>query len=508
MPRSFARATALLSLSALFLGSAFAQNPAPAPVAPAAPGTPAPAGPPLTLEECIALAMKKNFDLQIQGFSTELAKENVIVATSNFLPTFTASSARNLSRASSFVTQPDGSVRIDANDGNTTSFTAGVSERIAQTNGTVALSGTVGRNSRLRGEPYSASTGLSISQPLLANAGPSVARAAIERAKLGLGIAFINYRSRVLTVIRDVENAYYNLVAARETLRIRQLTQAYNQQLFDENRTRRTTGVATDLDVFTSEYGLATARRAAIQAEQTVSEREDALLVLINTPNFEVRPGPVAFEAYKATPVSFAASYKLTRENYPDTLSAEQTIKQLEIDVATAKRNRLPTLDLTASVTYSTNDTSYGNVIAELPDEHGDNRSLGFRYSMPWGMRADRSRYRTSELNLNSQKVQLERLELQLLVQVRTAVRSVEANVLAVEIAAKATELASRQYDLQKARFDAGLSTSRLVLQAQDDLETARFNELSANVTLRGAYAELQRLEGTSIQRFGVQLPE
>ena len=42
------------------------------------------------------------------------------------------------------------------------------------------------------------------------------------------------------------------------------------------------------------------------------------------------------------------------------------------------------------------------------------------------------------------------------------------------DIAAKATELSAKQYELQDARFKAGLSTSRLVLQAQDDLEAAR----------------------------------
>jgi outer membrane protein TolC len=68
------------------------------------------------------------------------------------------------------------------------------------------------------------------------------------------------------------------------------------------------------------------------------------------------------------------------------------------------------------------------------------------------------------------------------------------------------TELAARQFDQQKARYDAGLSTSRIVVQFQEDLETARFNELSAKVALRRAVAELRRLEGSSIGRYKVEL--
>jgi outer membrane protein TolC len=92
-------------------------------------------------------------------------------------------------------------------------------------------------------------------------------------------------------------------------------------------------------------------------------------------------------------------------------------------------------------------------------------------------------------------------------VSIRSAVRAVETNFASVDIAAKATELSAKQYELQKARFDAGLSTSRLVLQAQDDLEIARLNELSAKVALRTSVAELHRLEGTSLQRFNIILP-
>ena len=83
---------------------------------------------------------------------------------------------------------------------------------------------------------------------------------------------------------------------------------------------------------------------------------------------------------------------------------------------------------------------------------------------------------------------------------------AVSTNIESVQITAKATTLAEKQYELQKAKFDAGLSTSRLVLQAQDDLETARFNELNTKVQLRNALAQLHRLETSSLTRFNIQL--
>jgi outer membrane protein len=505
MSRYLARASALLAIGLAV--SAVQGHAQPAPVLLTPPNEAKTTDKPLTLEECISLAMRKNFDLQIQSFSTDIAKENLKISQADFLPVITASSDRVLNRSSQAVDQPDGTTKVIPRDSNTTNFNAGISERIAQTNGTVNLGGNLSRSSS-QNPPFGSGITGSISQPLLKNAGPTVAKANIERNKLGLSIAYLNYRSRVLTVIRDTEAAYFNLVSARETVRIRQLTLDRNLALFEENKARRTTGVMTDLDVLTAEFGVATARRALVTAQQTVADREDALLNLINTPDFQTRPGPVAFNEYKAEALSFNTSYKLARDNYPDTMTAEQTIKQLEIDLATAKRNQLPTLNLTASVNYNTNNLSYGEVINTLPDDHGDRRTLGLTYSMPWGMKADQARYRSATASRNAQKARLEQLEQNLLVSVRTAIRAVEANLVAVDISAKATELSAKQYDLQKARFDAGLSTSRLVLQAQEDLETARFNELSAKVALRQAISEVKRLEGSSITNYGVQLPQ
>jgi outer membrane protein len=467
---------------------------------------------PLLLEEAIAQAVRKNFDLQIQSYTTNQAKETLMIAQAGFDPNLTATARRNINQAASNISRLDGAQTEGPRNDNTT-VSVGVNERIA-TNGTVALSANITRGATnstnaLLNPTFGNGISASISQPLLRDAGKVAARSAIDRAKLGVGIAFINYKSQVLTLISQTENAYYNLVAARETLRIRQLSLQLAQRLYDENQARRTTGVMTDLDVLSAEVGVANSRRGVIQAEQSVRDAEDTLLNLINVASFDSRPGPVQFNAYTDGAPAFAASYKLARDYYPPSLSATETLKQLQIDLETARRNRLPSLNLDASLGYTAKavNSGYADVISNLPNEHGNNWSLGLNYSMPWGHRADKARYRQAMMNVESQKLRIDQLEQQLMVSVRTSVRSVETNLAAVEIASKATVLSEKQYEQQKARFDAGLSTSRAVLQAQDDLENTRFQELSAKVTLRRAAVELRRLEGTSIQRYGVQLP-
>jgi outer membrane protein TolC len=496
MPRHLVRAS-LLALSLATLPLSHAQEAAPAGAAP------------LSLDEAISRAMKQNFDLQIQSYSTEVAKESLNVAQAAFEPVLNASLGRNLSQAASTINTLDGTTGVgQRNDG--TSGSVGVTE-LLPTNGTVGLSTSVNRsatNSRFStlNPAFNNSVTATVSQPLLKNAGNTVAKATVERSKIGLSIAQLNYQSSVLTVVLNTETAYNNLVSARETLHIRQLSLTLAQRLFEENQARRSTGVMTDLDVLTAEVGVNNARLAVIQAEQNVRTAEDNLLTLTNGGDYNQRPGPVAFTEFTGAAPAFDASYKLARENYPDYLAQANAIKQTEIDLSVAKISKRPSLNLNGSLGYSNTDDSYGDAYGNLPERHGNNWSLGVVYSMPWGMKADNARYRSTMATLNSQKTRLAQLDQSLTVQVRTAVRSVQTNLVSVEIAAKATELSEKQYEAQKARFDAGLSTSRLVLQAQDDLETARFNELAAKVSLRNALAQLHRLETSSLQRFNIQL--
>jgi outer membrane protein len=515
MPRLLVRALLALSLTS---APTFAQAPAASTAAPNAPAAPANNAAPFTIEEAIAAALKKNFDLQVQGYTLENAKDNVAIQEAAFDPTVNASARRSVNQQASVTNRLDdlnAVIREGPRSDNTTLSVGASLPRIPQTNGSVSVNTNVTRSATnssnaLLNPAFNHGVSVNVNQPLLNGAGRHMATAALNRAKLQVNIASIGYRSRVLAVIADTENAYYNLVAARETLRIRQNSLEYSQKLFEENQARRTTGVATDLDVLTSEVGVATARSGVIQADQSIRDAEDRLLNLINSPDFEVRIGPVALPDYREGVPNFATSYKLAREYYPDTLSTEEAIKQLQLDLETARRNQLPDLDLLASLGYTARATNagYQQAIANLPNDHGNNWSLALNYSMPWGRHADKARYRQAQSSLLSRKVQLEQLEQSLLVNVRSTIRAIETSLATVELRTKATELSARQYDQQKARYDAGLSTSRLVLLAQDDLETARFNELSARVSLRRAVAELHRLEGTSLQRFGVQLPQ
>ena len=384
-------------------------------------------------------------------------------------------------------------------------------EQFLPTGALVNLSASVDRNAsnfsaNTFNPVYNSDVALIVTQPLLRGAGTAYNRSQIERSRLGVEIARLNFKSSVLQVVRDTEAAYYNLVFARENLVVKRHSLALAERLYEENKTRKLTGVATDLDVLSAEVGIATADNSVVIAEAGVRNRQDDLLALIGQFEFDTELGTVALLPYQEPSPSFDLSYKLARENQPDYLATQASIKQLELDAANAKNASRPTLNLGGSVGYNGVDRSYRGAVENVPN--GDAHSWGVDLSLavPWGLHADRARYRSALARSAAAGSPAAVIEQSLLVQVRSSVRAVETSLQSVEINRKATELATRQYELELARFKAGLSTSRQVIQVQDDLENARVNQLLAQVALRIAYANLRQVESSSLEKYRINV--
>ncbi len=472
---------------------------------------PPPAAPEFTLQECITSALVKNFDLKIQNYSTANAKESIQTAKGGYDPNITVEATRSLSQAAAAGSTLDGTTAVGPRS-DTTDASFGVSQKIV-TGATASLSSGLTKNYTnssftTLNPAYNGDVSLSITQPLLKNAGITVNRAAILTAEYEFSRANLAYKAKLLQVIHDTEVAYYNLVFAREQRQVKQLSLELAQKLYDENQTRQQTGVATNLDVLTAQVGVANARNGVIQAEKTVHDSEDALLQVIGQTDFTAAPGAVGFGDFNDPIPTFDQSYKIARDNDPDFLSEQKLIEEFKLSVKTSKQNRLPELDLTGAGGYTSKQTSYDRALNRLPHGDGYNWEVDLSLSFPWGNRAGNAAYHIALNNLRSQQAALDQLDQGLVVQVRTAVRSVETNLDSVKISSLSAELSEKQYELQKAKFDAGLSTSRDVLQSQSDLETARLNELQAKVTLRQAVADLHQLEGTSLERYRVASPE
>ena len=79
--------------------------------------------------------------------------------------------------------------------------------------------------------------------------------------------------------------------------------------------------------------------------------------------------------------------------------------------------------------------------------------------------------------------------------QVRDAGWKVEMNAKRIETARAARELAEQRLDAERKRFEVGMSTSFLVIQAQRDLAQAKTNELGSVLAYDLALVDFEALQ-------------
>ena len=464
----------------------------------------APAAAPLTIEDAIKRALARNFTLEAQRLSPAIAKDSVEIADSGFLPTFTASTSRGMVRTgqngTSLGTKSETSdVRVGVTQRFLTGTTATVTTRVDRSERNPTLTA--------NNPAYTSDVSVSVRQDLLAGAGIAVNKASIDRAKIGLDRANLNFQADALDVIQRTENAYYGLAFDREQLVVRQLSLDLAQRLLDEAKTRRQTGVATDLDVLQADVGVANARRNVLLAAQAVKDSEEALLALIGQFELNTAVGAVSLPSSSDAIPTFASAFEAAKRNQPDFRSSQLTLEQLKLDAVTAKSNTKPDLSVGGAVGFdSFSRGTATDALSGAASRDNSSWQVDLQLSLPWGQKANRARYRQAQASVTQQEIALRSLEQSIEVEVRAAVRAVETNTESVKISSLARELSEKQYDLERARFEAGLSTSRRVLEAQTDLENARVAELQSKVALRNAYSALYRIEGSAPARYGLTI--
>ena len=498
----------LLLAASLLAGSclpARAQN-APPP-APAAPPADAAATAPLTLDDCIRRALAHGFDIGIQRFNPAIAQDFIEIARGGFLPILSLAGTQSHANTAAIGLIPG--TRSDER-----SARLGLTE-LLKTGATVSVSTSLDRSannpaliSSLYNPAYNADLSVSISQPLLRGAGVAITTAALNRAKIGFELAGFNFKARVLDIVQRTENAYYTLVYARQQLDVYKFSLHLAETLLDEAQVRKTTGVATEIDVLQAQVGVANARRNVLQAGESVQDSADALLAIIGQFELDAPLGAAKFDDFTGQLPVTESSYQLALRNQPDYLSSRRQLDQLQLDVDVAKNAVKPSLSVGGAVGFNGDKGSGYSAFSSAASRDNNNWQLNLTASYPWGAVSDKARYRQSFATLNQQTLVVRQLEQSILVQVRSAVRAVETNSENVKIAALGAEYSAKQYDLERARFDAGLSTSRNVLQTQADLETARVAELQARINLQNSISALHRLEGNALERYQIAMPE
>jgi outer membrane protein TolC len=494
----------------------------------AAAQTEAPAGP-LGLEESILRALRNNLAVQVQVLNPELAIENLSRAKEKFVPSLSMTYNKQDTESASY-SWIDASGSVVTRTG---TYNFGMSESLPF-GGTmnIRLDNSLNdSNQKFQtiNPRYSSTLRFSFSQPLLRNFGYDLSRREILIAHTNLDISEIQFERTLANTVFDVEEAYWNLAYSIDNLEVRRQALKLAQDLLEKNQRSVEVGTLAPMEILSAKAEVATREADIIQAEAGVRNAEDRLRTILNLPASEapllLKDKPTFAERKIGADEALAIALQMR----PELRASRLSLKNENLNVSYARNQILPELNLSASywspgvsgdqIVYLNNDPLTGVVLRIVPgggsaafkDATGfkyQNWSLGLTLSLPLGNVLSRALYAQAKLNLQQAMLNVKNDEQQAALEVRTAIRSVDANYKRIQAYRVARELAEQKLAAEEEKLKVGLSTNFLVLSYQRDLSNARSAELQSIVSYNVSLASLDRALGTSLQAKNIRISD
>jgi outer membrane protein TolC len=359
---------------------------------------------------------------------------------------------------------------------------------------------------------------ISLTQNLLSGFGYSVGRRFLEVAKNETKIMDEIVRSQVNTTMAQAQNAYWDLVAARENVRVAEESLAVAQRLREDNKMREEIGTASGLDVITAESEVATRQRDLVTAQTAMQMREVDLKSIIGK-NLGDLLGAVQIEPIDSLPDPKENdiprqddALKTATESRPEIRQTELNIRTQEIAIKYGRDLLKPSLLVFAnfnssglSGTRTFTDPIGAPVVFPLGMSQAMRQvrswtypeyAVGLTFSLNIRNRAAEADLYRAKLEKQQTETGLQRTRNSISLEMRKAMIGLVQSKAQIEAAHKAVELSAQALAAENIKLLEGSSISYEVIRRQRDLRSAQFAEVQARAAYAKALVERDRAMG------------
>jgi outer membrane protein len=474
----------------------------------------------ISLRDVVLQALEHNLDITVSRQSRDVRVTDILFEQAKFDPTVEMSARYDRSVAPlnrpvfgfGGVTQGAEPDRFDQND---TQASFGLTQKL-YSGGTYDMSLDTNRNSVagsssfLFNPSYSSNFLVNFTQPLLRDFGATVNQTAIHIAKNSVQVEQYTFVNQVLEVIAQVEQAYWELVFARENEGVFREALTAAKELLASNRAKVEAGVMADVEVLQAKAGVANRVEQILVAQKAVRDQEDRLRQLISPTEEELRqtlvlvPLDRPVQEQDASMLNQAVDVALQQR--PEILQAQTNIESSHLNTSLAKNKLLPRLEFQGSVGLSGLGKEVSDTLDRTRSTDFYNVGAGMVLSYPLGNRSAQSQYRRRQLEATQAKSTLQNVRRQVIVDSKEAVRRVNTDFKRMATTRIARKLAERQRAAEQERLNFGLSTTRQVLDFQRDEAIARVNALRAILDYNQSLANLNRMTVATLDKYAISL--
>ena len=386
---------------------------------------------------------------------------------------------------------------------------------------------------------YQATLNLSVTQPLLKNAGMNDVKHQLKIAMIGADSDAAQALVDASNTLAQVENAYWDLVAAWRNVAIQE--DALNEAVVQQRSVVRLAkhGAAAPITAIETQTQVANFQSQVFSALQTVSELQTQLKSLIVAdpadPIWSANLVPSSPVRELPSPGDLAAVVALAENERPEVRQVIDQRRVANLDMSYAKNQALPQADLV--VQYFSN--GFAGILQPVPNfevlgcglkngscptpppQSQGNTTKAFHnlwtaaypefnialvVNIPLENNVARGLKQIASQEQDQAEIQRAGLDQRIESEARDALQTYQSALSRLSSASRARFAAEAVYASEVRKFHNGESTTFLVLQRQVELAQARGQELQAQSDLNKAVVELQRVEGTILTDNGVNV--
>ncbi|MSO19926.1 MAG: TolC family protein [Acidobacteria bacterium] len=364
-----------------------------------------------------------------------------------------------------------------------------------------------------------------INQPLLNGRGKLSNLRFVTVARNNRRITEEVFRQQVITALVAVENAYWDLAAFQEIVKVATQSLTVARKLREDNRRQAEIGTMAPLDVVAADSEVAARERDLIVAETNMQLQETRLKnMLTRRHDPALDTASIVVTAPMPAPrdadiPELQAALKSALENRPDLRQAEGNLENQTLSLGFTKQSLLPELAAFALLSGSGLEGNSPNTTPPTTGGMGGALGQAFSYDFPetaGGMslsfsvrnRAAQADNLRAQLENSQQQVALLRSQNQVSLEVRQAIIGLLQGKAQVEAAREAARLARQTLDAEQKKLDAGVSTPYQLILRERDYVAAQQAEVQTVAGYSKALVEMDRAMGATLTRNGIELQD
>lgn len=407
---------------------------------------------------------------------------------------------------------------------------------------------------------YPTSLRLDFTQPLWRGLRFDDSRYRLEAARKNDRLSAQQFRQRVIDVVTQATDAYWELVYASQSYAVQADAVRLAEQQYASNRRQAEQGILSPIDVVAAQTQVATFQQNLFQAQQALTQAENNLKSMM-LPNRNDLMWDTALipRTQPDTEIALPSLRDAIRDALADRPELAESAVNLELNQLDQRRNlesAKPRVD--AFATFTSNGLagiplppapnpftagfipitnylnqlgareglpplpplsfgsggaipplmvgSYGQSLSNVLGGSFPTVQVGVQFSLPLRNRTAEAQLAVSAAEGHRLRVVKDQIAMAVEADVRNtmqAVASAQARLTAAQVAVRSAEA---QYASEQRQLAAGTSTVFLVLQRQSDLISARSREVRARADAAEAIALFQRATAQTIQAHQIQL--